>query len=372
MSRRINIGKREIGAGLPTFIIAEAGSNHNGSLDQAKRLVDAAAQAGVDAIKFQLFKGEKLYPKNCGIVDSPAGKIDFFEILKQMELPIEWLKTLKKYAEDQGLIFLCTCFDEDAADVLDDIGIQAHKLGSPELNHIPLLKHIANTQKPLILSTGLSTLEEVEDAVEISREYGSGQMALLHCVSAYPTPFEECNLNIVKTLADTFGVAAGISDHTLDPVMAPVVAVALGGCVIEKHFTLSKTLEGPDHSFALEPDELKQLVQEVRQVEHAQDRMTYAYQRFGEDLVKVVLGTSRKVITKTEQEIYPNDKRSIHAIADIKKGDRFTKENIAVLRSERNLTPGMLPKFCEAVLGKKANKDLAYSQGIHWDDLLEE
>jgi sialic acid synthase SpsE len=370
MALNIKIGNKEIGSGLPTFIIAEAGSNHNGNLDQAKKLIDAAADAGADAVKFQLFKGEKLYPKNCGIVDSPMGKIDFFKVLKNMELPLEWLSILKDYSVKKRILFLCTAFDEESADALDGIGIEAHKLGSPELNHIPLIEHIAATNKPLIMSTGLCTIGEVEEALYVCYKLKNRQIVFLHCVSAYPTPFGECNLNILKTLKTVFDVSTGFSDHTSDPIVAPVIAVAMGADIIEKHFTLSKNLEGPDHSFALEPHELKALVEAVRKVEKEADKIAYVIKLFGEKKVETVSGLSRKIITKTEQEIYPNDKRSIHAITKIKKGEKITKDNTAVLRSERNLVPGMHPRFYKMILGKTVNKNIVYSQGVVWDDLL--
>lgn len=370
MAFNIEIGNKEIGDGRPVFIIAEAGSNHNRSLDQAKELIDVAAKAGVDAVKFQLFKGEKLYPQNCGIVDSPMGRIDFFKVLKDMELPLEWLNILKEYSQEKGLIFLCTCFDEDSARALEDIGILAHKLGSPELNHIPLLENLAAMNKPVILSTGLSRFFEIEEALDTCYRYGNKQIALLHCVSAYPTPLEECNLNVIKTLKTVFDVPVGISDHTLDPIVVPVVAVAIGACVIEKHFTISKTLNGPDHSFALEPQELTKMVSEVRKIEEADDQMGCVTKLFGKEKVNTVLGSFKKAITLSEEAIYPNDKRSIHAVQNIKRGSRLTRENISVLRSERNLIPGMAPKFYNLILGKKVNKDISYSEGITWDALL--
>lgn len=368
--RKIKIGNKQVGEGELTFIIAEAGSNHNGKLEQAKKLIDIAADAGVDAIKFQLFKAERIYPKNCGVVDTAMGKVDFFKVLKNMELPLNWLEILKEYSEKKELIFLCSCFDEESADALENVGITAHKLGSPELNHIPLLEHLGKKNNPIILSTGLSKLGEIEEAVDTCYNQGNKQLILLHCVSAYPTPLEDCNLNVIKTLKIAFDVPVGFSDHTLDTIIAPVTAVSIGADVIEKHFTISKKLEGPDHSFALEPLELKKMVEKIRKVEKIEDKATYVRKLFGKEKTDVVLGTYKKMIAPSEKDIYPNDKRSIHAVQNIKKGDILTKENIMVLRSERNLNPGIHPRYYKLLLGKKVNRDIYYGEGVQLNDLF--
>lgn len=368
--RKIKIGDKQVGKGEPTFVIAEAGSNHNGKLEQAKKLVDMAADAGVDAIKFQLFKAERIYPKNCGVVDTPMGKVDFFKVLKNMELPLNWLEILKEYSEKKELIFLVSSFDEESADALENVGITAHKLGSSELNHIPLLEHLAKKNKPIILSTGLSKLGEIEEAIDTCYTVGNRQVILLHCISAYPTPLEDCNLNVIKTLKRAFDVPVGFSDHTLDPIIAPVTAVAIGADVIEKHFTISKKLEGPDHSFALEPLELKKMVEGIRKVEKIEEKVTYVRKLFGKEKTDVVLGTYKKMIAPSEKDIYPNDKRSIHAVQNIKKGDILTKENIMVLRSERNLNPGMHPRYYKLILGKKVSRGISYGKGVQLNDLL--
>jgi N-acetylneuraminate synthase len=369
--RTIEIGDRKIGEGEPTFIIAEAGSNHNGNLEQAKKLIDVASDAGANAIKFQLFKSEMMYPTNSGVVETPMGDVDIFEILKKMEIPYEWLKILKEYSENKGLIFLCSGFDEESIEVLENIGISAHKIASPELNHIPLLEYLQTKNKPIIMSTGLSMLCEIEEAINTCCNQGDGQAILLHCVSAYPTPLEDCNLNVIKTLKMAFDVPVGFSDHTLDPVIAPAVAVAINANVIEKHFTLSRDLEGPDHSFALEPSELKQMVDEIRKIDKVADKISYVKKLIGSDKLDTVLGGYKKTITSSELDIYPNDKRSIHAISDICKGEVLNIDNMRVLRSERNLNPGIHPRYYKAILGKKITRDVAYGSGITWDDLLD-
>lgn len=367
----IEIGDKKIGEGEPTFIIAEAGSNHNGNLEQAKKLIDVASDAGADAIKFQLFKTEMMYPTNSGVVETPMGDVDIFEILKKMEIPYKWLKILKEYSENKGLIFLCSCFDEESAEALENIGISAHKIASPELNHIPLLEYLGTKPPPIIMSTGLSKLCEIEEAMNTCCNQGDSKAILLHCVSSYPAPLEDCNLNIIKTLKMAFDVPVGFSDHTLDPIIAPAIAVAINANVIEKHFTLSKDLEGPDHSFALEPSELKLMVDEIRKIDEVADKIGYVKNLIGNDQVDTVLGTYKKIIAPSECDIYPNDKRSIHAISDICKGDVLNIANVRVLRSERNLNPGIHPRHYEAILGKKITRDVTYGSGITWDDLLD-
>ncbi len=368
--RPVKIGNKLVGINKPVFIIAEAGSNHNGKLEQARRLIDIAADAGVDAVKFQLFKADKIYPENCGVVRTPMGDIDFFKVLKEIELPLTWLKELKKYAEKKGLIFLCSCFDEESADILEDIGMSAYKLGAPELNHIPLLEHVAKKHKPVILSTGLCNLGEIEEAINTCNHSGNKRVILLHCVSAYPTPLKDCNLNIIRALNLAFNIPVGFSDHTLDSVLAPVIAVTAGANIIEKHFTLSKKLKGPDHSFALEPNELDKMVKAIRKTERIDDKFDYVNKLFGLKKVKLILGSYRKVVVPSEREIYPNDKRSIHIIQDIKKGDILNETNVRILRSERNLSPGIHPRYYSTVLGKKINRDIPYGSGLKWADLL--
>lgn len=368
--RKIKIGDKSIGDGEPAFIIAEAGSNHNGNLGQAKKLIDAAAYAEADAVKFQLFKAEMLYPENCGFIELQNAKVDFFNILKKMELPLEWLGILKEYSEKKSLVFLCSCFDEESAESLENIGIEAHKLASPELNHIPLLEYLGKKNKPIIMSAGISKLGDIEEAIDTCYDQGNEQVVLLHCVSAYPTPIEDCNLNVLKTLKQAFDVPVGFSDHTLDPVIVPVSAAAIHVNVIEKHFTLSKKLEGPDHFFALEPQELKKMVREIRNVEKTKDRLAYAQNLIGRKDLDTVLGIYRKIIAPSECDIYPNDKRSIHAIHNIQKGEILSNDNIRVLRSERNLNAGIHPRFYKLVMGKIVNRDISYGSGIVWDDLL--
>lgn len=370
--KKIELGGRWIGESEPCFIIAEAGSNHDAKLEQAKELIDVAAEAGADVVKFQLFTAENLYPKNCGIVDTLAGEVDFFKLLKQIEVSTNWLQTLKEYAESKGIVFLCSVFSEEAVDELEKINPPAYKVGSPELSHLPLLKYVARLHKPIVLSTGLSKIGDIEEALDTCYAENNHQTILMHCVSGYPTPLEDCNLRVINTLKAAFDVPVGFSDHTLDPVIASSVAAALGANIIEKHFTLSKELKGPDHPFALEPPELRQMVREIREIEELpiERRLQKVKGQLGEDVVERVLGTSKKTIAPSEEELYPCDRRSIHAIKDLRKDDILTKDNTRILRSERNLRPGLHPRYYDLVLGKTLVRDISYGQGIVWEDLL--
>ena len=362
--------KKWIGGGGPVFIVAEAGSNHDGNFEQAKKLIDIAAEAGADAVKFQLFRADKIYPPNCGKIPGKSGKkIDLYKFLQQTELPFQWLPVLKKYAKDRGLIFFAAPFDESAADELEKNNIDIYKIASPEITHLPLIKHIAKKQKAIILSTGFSKLAEVEEAIEIIYKEKNKKVILMHCVSSYPAPLEEFNLKIIKTLKAVFNIPVGISDHSLDPVIIPKLAVALGADIIEKHFTLNKKLSGADHHFALDPKELKLLVKEVRKTERWSEKQKNDFLE-SKSLYKKILGTGKKTITPSEQEIYPSDKRSIFIVKDLKKGEKLNKNNMIVLRAERYLKPGLHPRFFDLVLGKKIIKPAKKNTGLQWDHLL--
>lgn len=344
--RKIKIGNKFIGEGEPCFIIAEVGSNHNGKLEQAKKLIDVASEAKVDAVKFQVFRAEKLYPKNAGI--SKYLKIDrpIFEIIKEMEMPYEWIPKLTDYCKEKSIIFLASVFDEKSVDKLDAY-VLAHKIASYELTHTPLIKYIAKKQKPMILSTGASTLLEIEEAVQSVYKERNKDLCLMQCTAKYPAPLSSINVRVVKTLKEKFKIPVGLSDHSREPFIAPLAAVALGANLIEKHFTLDNSLPGPDHKFALEPNELKEMVEKIRMVEK-------------------VLGSEKKEVERVEKELYDFAKRRIHATKDIKKGGKITLENIAVLRSGK-IKSGVEPKYLEDILGKKVKRDVKLSEGITWD-----
>lgn len=371
--KQIQLGERSVGGNAPVLLIGEVGSNHNRDFGLAKQLIEVAAEAGMDAVKFQAFRAEWLYPPNCGMVETPMGMVDFFTVLEQNQLPVEWLPELKAHAEQCGLLFLCTPFDESAVCELSALGAAALKIASPELTHLPLLRTAAKTGLPLLCSTGISTLADIEEAIQAIRSvHSQAQVALFQCVSGYPTPNEQANLAVIETLSRAFGVPVGFSDHTIDAEMIPAVAVAAGAALIEKHFTLSRDLPGPDHPFALEPQELTAMVRRVREIESLPDtlRLPVLYKRYGEAQVSAVLGHGRKEIMPIEAELYPCDRRSIHAIRDIVPGETLSRHNLRILRSERNLMPGLHPRYWEMVLGAKATSALSVGDGLQWPHLL--
>jgi len=367
--RKIKIGDKQIGQDETIFIIAEVGSNHDGKLEQAKKLIDIAAWAKVDAVKFQLFRASKLYPPTCGKILTLQGKIDVYKFFEQVELPYRWLPSLKKYAENQDLIFIVTPFDEKSADVLEKIAVDIYKIASPELNHLPLLQHIAKKQKPMILSSGKSRLFDIEEAIDLIHRENNHQVILLQCVGNCPAPLEDYNLNVIETFKRAFRVPVGISDHSLDPSLIPKLAVACGVSVVEKHFTLNKKLSGLDHPFALEPDELKSMVKEIKKVEKwsKKKKKNFLNSKLS---YKKILGTSQKIIAPSEKELYPGDKRSIFVIKDIKRNEKLGKNNIAVLRGERHFRPGIHSRYFNLVLGKRATKSIKKYTGLQWEYLL--
>ena len=345
---RIKIGERWVGDGEPTYIVAEAGSNRNGSFERALRLIAAAAEAGADAVKFQHFKAAKLYPKSAGESDYLKISRPIYDVIHDMETPDEWVPRLAAHCRANGLAFLSSPFDEQSADLLDPY-VPAFKVASYEMTHVPLLRHLAGKGKPLIISTGAATLDEVLRAVEVARKEGNEQIVLLQCTARYPAPLEAVNAKALVSLREATGLPTGLSDHSRDPIVAPVVAVALGACLIEKHFTLSNQLPGPDHGFAVEPPELKALVQRVREAER-------------------VLGHGRKETLPEEQELRSFARRSIFAIRDIRVGECLTHDNVTVLRCGK-LGFGLPPEALDGVIGRTAARSIRAEALIHPDDL---
>lgn len=343
-----NIGDRRIGPDEPTFVIAEAGSNHNGDFETAKELIDVAAAADADAVKFQTFRAESLYVEESGNVDYLNDERSIYDIIESMEMPYDWIPELHDYCQTQGVQFMSTPFDERSAAELEPY-VPAWKIASYTSSHHPFLRHLAGTDKPIIMSTGAHTLSEVAESVDVLRDAGVDDLVLLHCVASYPTPLWEVNVRVVETLSDEFDVLSGLSDHTLDPTVAPSAAVALGGNVVEKHFTLDSSMEGPDHEFALEPDELDEMVSAIRDTEAA-------------------LGTAEKRVLDVEQELYQKARRAVHAVEDINAGETFTDENVRVIRPG-DREAGLSPKFYDEVVGAVATRDVRRGDGIQWADV---
>ena len=337
----ITIAGKKIGKGNPCFIIAEAGINHNGDLELAKRLVEEAKNAGADAIKFQTHLPEKEMLKD----NFSGGHIgeSLFDLLKKFELSKEDHIALRDYAKEKGIIFMSTPFSKEAADLLEEIGVPAYKIGSGEMTNQPLLRHIAEKGKPMILSTGMSTLEEIEETVNFVKGIND-KIAILHCTSTYPTKYEDVNLKVIETLSQKFGIPIGLSDHSIG-IYTALAAVAIGANIVEKHFTSDKELPGPDQKASINPAELKELVKGTRAREKA-------------------LGSEKKVIDdeKPNQDIA---RESVVTIAKIPAGTVISKEFVWVKRPGT----GIPAKELEKVIGKKAKKEIKADTIIKWDDL---
>lgn len=346
--KKIDVSGIQIGHGYPCFIIAEAGVNHNGSLDMAKHLIDKAFEAGADAVKFQSFKSEK-------VVSSIAPKAEYqllttnpnesqLDMIRTLELSVAAHQELQAYSHKQGILFISTPFDEESADLLEELKVPLFKIPSGEITNWHFLQYVARKGKPLIVSTGMSYLSEVEEALRVIRQAGCEQLVLLHCVSNYPTNPAEANLKAMHSMATALQVPVGYSDHTLG-IEVSLAAVALGACVIEKHFTLDKNLPGPDHKASLDPQELKALVKGVRTVERA-------------------LGNGLKQPTESEANTRAIARRSLAVKCDVTEGTVIQPEMLTALRP----ASGISPTLQELVLGRKVTRSLQAGQLISWSD----
>jgi N-acetylneuraminate synthase len=348
MNGKIQIGDCRIGESQPCFIIAEAGSNHNGSYEQALRLIDVASGAGADAVKFQVFKAARMYPKGSGESDYLKIPKGIYDIIAEMEMPLDWLPGLKEHCDRAGIEFMASAFDQDSAKVLDPF-VTSFKIASYEMNHHPLIEFVADFGKPVVVSTGAANLDEVREMVACFQNTGNKDLVLMQCTAAYPAPLDSLNVKAVATMKKEFGLPVGFSDHSRDPLVGPLAAVALGADVIEKHYTLSNELPGPDHRFAVEPDELKLMVEKIREAE-------------------IALGSGEKVYGKVEEELRSFARRSVFAIADIKAGEPFTEKNVDVLRNGK-LSPGIEPKALPEILGRKAARFIPAETALQRQDV---
>ena len=319
------------------FIIAEAGDNHNGSYENALKLVDKAVEAGADCVKFQTFITENVISKFAEKAEYQKENTNAeetqFEMVKKLELSFDEFRKIKEYCDEKKILFLSTPFDLDSIDFLQSIDIPFWKIPSGEITNLPYLIKIAKTGKDIIMSTGMCQMEEIKEALEILKENGAGKVTLLHCNTEYPTPFCDVNLNAMKTIKEECHVQVGYSDHTIG-IEVPIAAVAMGACVIEKHFTLDKNMEGPDHKASLEPEELKEMVIGIRTIEKA-------------------MGNGKKCPSESEQKNIIIARRSIVANCDIKKGEILTEDKLYIKRPGNGISP---MKWYE-VIGKEAIKD---------------
>ena len=326
-----------------TFIIAEAGVNHNGSLELAKQLIDIAVEAGVDAVKFQTFKAEKViskFAKKAEYQIQTTGKQESqLDMVKKLELDVDSHRILMKYCMEKNIMFLSTPFDHDSIELLTDLGLEIFKIPSGEITNLPYLRHIGKLNKKVILSTGMSDMGEIEDALDILTQSGTKKenIIVLHANTEYPTPMEDVNLKAMVTIGKTFDIPYGYSDHTLG-IEVDIAAVAMGACCIEKHFTLDKTMEGPDHKASLEPDELKAMVKAIRNLELA-------------------FGTGIKKPSNSESKNKEIARKSIVAKIDIKKGDILTEENLTIKRPGNGINPMRWDEIVGTIATKDYNED---------------
>ena len=328
------------------FIIAEAGVNHNGSVELAKQLIDVASEAGVNAVKFQTFKAENLVSKNAQKADYQKETTDKeesqFEMIKKLELDLDTHKELMQYCNEKNIMFLSTPFDHDSIDMLNELGLEIFKIPSGEITNLPYLRHIGSLNKEVILSTGMADIGEIEDALDLLVEAGTKQdnITVLHANTMYPTPMKDVNLKAMLTIGNTFDIAYGYSDHTLG-IEVDIAAVAMGATVIEKHFTLDKMMEGPDHKASLEPDELIAMVKSIRNIELA-------------------LGASVKKPSPSEQPNITIARKSIVAKRAIETGEILNEDNLAIKRPGN----GMSPMRWDEVIGTVAQKDYSEDELI--------
>jgi len=341
------ISGHPIGPGNPVYIVAEMSANHNQDFDKAVKILRAVKEADADAVKLQTYTPNTMtIPCDNEYFQIGKGTLwegrNLYDLYGEAYTPWEWQPKLKKIANELGLDLFSTAFDPSAVDFLEEMGVPVHKVASFEIVDIPLIEHMARTGKPMIISTGMATLAEIEEAVQTARDAGATQIALLKCTSAYPAPPEEMNLHTIPHLAQAFNVPVGLSDHTLG-IAVPVAAVALGACIIEKHFTLSRDIPSPDSAFSLEPHEFKAMVDAIRVAEKALGEVQY---EVGE--------------REAKSRVF---RRSLFVVKDMKAGEIFTEENV------RSIRPGygLPPKFLGEVLGRKAVRDLSRGTPLAWD-----
>lgn len=343
----IEINKRKIGRDFSPYIIAEMSANHGQDFNQAVQIIRAAKEAGADAIKLQTYTPDTI-TIDCDNEYFRIGKGTIWEgrtlydLYQEAYTPWEWQPKLKEIADDLGLDLFSSPFDHTAVDFLEKMGVPAYKIASFELVDLPLIKRVARTGKPLIMSTGMATLSEIEEAVRAAQKAGAKQIALLKCTSAYPAPPEEMNLRTIPHLSEAFQVPVGLSDHTLG-IAIPVAAVALGACMVEKHFTLSRSVPGPDSAFSLEPAEFKAMVEAIRTAEKSFGSVSYNV-------------TEREAASRVFR-------RSLFVVEDMKAGDIFSEKNL------RSIRPGfgLPPKYFDTLLGKPVKKDVKKGTPIRWD-----
>jgi len=350
--KTIMIGNKSIGSEYPMYTIAEIGSNFDGSIERAKKLVDLAVDyCGADAVKFQSFKATDIVSK-IGFLGRSDGfqshwEKPVYEVYKDAEFPREWHQELFNYCKEKGSTFLSAPYDREAVDLLDELGVEAFKVGSGDITWLEMLEYIAHKDKPIILATGASTLSEVDAAVKTIKATGNKKLILLQCVTNYPSTFESANVNAMKAMGKMFDVEVGYSDHTPGSIV-PLCARALGGCIIEKHFTDDKTRKGPDHSFAMDHHDFKEMVEDIRCLEKT-------------------LGSPHKTLYEEEAVTVDLQRRCVRAADNLGAGLILEAKHLVALRPAPEGT--ICPKYCSKLIGKKIKKSIARGAAIVWEDI---
>ena len=346
---QINIGDKVIGKNQPAYIIAEIGANFNGNLLQAKKICDAAKKAGADCAKFQSFISEKI------VSAIGFSKMDLkgvhgtwdksvSEVFKEVEFPRDWHKEVKEYCDEIGIDFSTSPYDFEAVDLCETLKLPFIKIGSGEITWLEMIEYVAKKNMPIIMATGDATLSEIDEAVSIIKNANNNQLVLLQCITNYPSQIESANINVLKTYQTAFNVLTGYSDHSPGDLVV-LGSIALGGCVVEKHFTLDKKDKGPDHPHSLNPEEFSEMVKNIRLMEKA-------------------LGSSKKDVVEEENETVIVQRRGLYAAKDIRSGEIITTEKIEVLRPAL----GILPKYKQVILGKSPKIDIKKGEPIYWEN----
>lgn len=345
----IQINQREIDYNQPCFIIAEAGVNHNGNIEIAKEMIDAAILTGADAIKFQTFKADLMVTPEAEKAEyqkkGKSGGESQYAMIKNLELPQNAFKILSDYAKARGIIFFSSPFDKDSVDLLEQIGVPVYKIPSGELTNLPLITYIAKKGRPIILSTGMATFEEIDEAIETIHAEGVTDIILLYCVTSYPVKMESLDLTVISSLRERYQLPVGFSDHTTG-FIAAIAARTIGACVLEKHFTLDRRMSGPDHRASINPKGLKALITAIRDVESA-------------------LGKGMKLISDEECDIKILTRKSLVASADIPSGEILTEKMIGIKRPGS----GLAPKYLHKIVGRKSNRRIKKNELFNWDML---
>ncbi|EFW36888.1 SAF domain protein [Treponema phagedenis F0421] len=357
------------------LIIAEIGTGHEGSIERAKKLIDAAVQSGADAVKFQIVYADEILHPDSGFVDLPSGRIPLYDKFTELEVPLSFYEECFSYTRSKGALFGASPFGFKSLNELISLKPDFIKIASPELNYLQLLERAAKSGFPIILSSGVSLLRDIEAAMQTVDSFATDpcKRALLHCVTSYPAPESEYNLSLVKNLSAIFGVPTGLSDHSLDPVLVPTLSVAHGACIIEKHICLSRAEGGLDDKIALEPAMFAEMVQAVRQCEKRTNDACYTFlieKGYDKTRLKEIAGSGIKKLAQSEAANYGRTNRSLHYYRDLPAGSTITSNDIGILRTEKTLSVGESPKFYELFINSILQRDVHAGDGAVFSDII--